>query len=442
MAAEMSPKEMPADDARASPLLPAEHPLRRSLADEVHARPYEPLRGPVHASHLAFATGEGADAAELAHLGALCRRYGVEAPPAGVNHFAADFDGLRLRWERHTEFSTYTFYRDGGFGDPFAETAIDLVPADWLAALGGPLLAAVHVALDAARRPADEMAAIFAGHSVIGSGAAGGAAEVFTDFHIQDDGWSRLLIFDVSLTPGQAGRLVQRLLEIETYRVMALLGLPVARALAPALTEMGNGLAEIIAAIAGPAGETEDRALLARLTDLAARAEHRAAEDSYRFSAAKAYYALVLKRIEELREQRIPGMQTIGEFMERRLAPAMKTVESTVERHDTLSRRIARAGDLLRTRVDIALEEKNRDLLRSMDRRAALQLRLQETVEGLSVVAISYYLLGLLGYTARGLSAAGLHFDTDLAELIGLPIVLALVAVGVRRLRRAIGKKE
>ncbi len=433
---------MSPSDLTVPPYRLAEHPLRRTLADEVHARPYEPLRPPVRASHLAVATGEGPHAIERAHLQRLCARLGVVPPTSDGNHFACDFGAFRLRWERHTEFSTYTFYRSGGFDDPFAATAIDLAPADWLAELPGTVLVAVHAACDAVRRSADDMAVIFGGHPVVGSAVVGAAGQAFTDFHIHQDGFSRLLIYDLGLTPGQAGRLLQRLLEIETYRVMALLAFPVARELAPALTEMGTALAAIMAAIAGPAGETEDRALLGRLTDLAAQAEHRAVAHGYRFSAAKAYYDLVQKRIEELREQRLPGMQTIGEFMDRRLGPAMNTVQSTAERHRTLAARIARGGDLLRTRVDIALEEKNRDLLKSMNRRAELQLRLQETVEGLSVVAISYYLLGLVGYAAKGLKAFGLPVDSDLAGLIGLPVVLGLVALGVRRLRRAIGKRS
>ncbi len=432
---------MPPNDTLDEAFRLVEHPLRRVLADEVHARPYEALRAPVRASHLALATGEGAYGTDRAHVEALCSRSGIAPPPAGAIHFSADFGDFRLRWERHTEFSTYTFYRGGPFDEPFAATACELAPTDWLAALPGKVLVAVHTAVDTARRSADEMAAIFAGHAVIGSRVVSGAAEAFTDFRIHADGFSRILVYDQGLTVNQTGRLIQRLLEIETYRIMALRAFPLARELGPQLTRMDKDLAEIVAAMAGPAGDAEDRALLGRLTDLAAQAEHRAAEHSYRFSAAKAYYALVAKRIEELREERIAGMQMIGEFMDRRLGPAMKTVESTVDRHAILLRRVSRAGALLRTRVDIALGEKNGDLLKSMNRRAELQLRLQETVEGLSVVAISYYLLGLIGHVATGLKAAGLRIDSDLADLIGLPVVLGMVALGVRRLRRAVGHK-
>ncbi len=419
----------------------AEHPLRRQLAGEVHARPFELLRPPVRASHLAV-TGQGlSHGEEWAHLNALCARFNIAPPPADAIYFAATFGAFRLRWERHAEFSTYTFFRFDAFDDPFAQTAVALAPRDWLADIPGKVMVANHLALDDRRRSASEMATIFAGHGIIGCAVVGGSSEVFTDFHIHDDGFGRFLVYDLGLTHGQAGRLTQRLFEIETYRTMALLSLPSARQLGPDLTAMNDELAQITANLASEGGPAGDRDLLARLTSIAAKAEHLSSAHSYRFSASKAYYVLVQKRVEELREQRIPGMQTIAEFMERRLGPAMSTCEATTLRHASLSQRIARTSDLLRTRVDIGLEEQNRDLLKSMNRRAELQLRLQETVEGLSVVAISYYTLSLIGHVTAGLHSLGLPVDPEKAELISFPVVVGMVALGIRRLRKAVTSK-
>lgn len=417
-----------------------EHPLRRTLAGEVHARPFELLPPPVRASHLALATGERAAELERSHVAALCQRFGVEGPAAGSSQFTAELGAFRLRWERHTEFSTYTVYRFDGFDQPFDATALSLCPADWLAGLPGELLVAVHLALDGQRRDADALSAIFAGHPISGSTVVAGRAEVFTDFHLHDDGCGRILVYDQGLTHGQAGRLTQRLLEIETYRVMALLAFPLARKLGPELTRMTDELSVIMSGLAGPEGDEADRELLGWLSALAARAEHLGASHNYRFTAARAYGALVQRRIEELREQPIVGMQTLGGFLNRRFLPALQTCESAARRHADLTKHISRAGSLLRTRVDIALEEKNRDLLKSMNKRAELQFRLQETVEGLSVVAISYYCLGIVGYAAKGLKAAGLHIDSDLTVLFGLPVVAGLVIIGVRRLKKAVGK--
>ncbi|MBF0560597.1 MAG: DUF3422 domain-containing protein [Alphaproteobacteria bacterium] len=422
-----------------------EHSLRRGLAAEVHARPHEELPTPVRVSHLALAhdAGENAFAAERDSLLALCDQFKIEPPPSSANFFAANFGRFRLRWERHTEFSTYTLFRFDPFESPFAEPAIGLVPAAWLANVPGQVLTAVHMAVERRWLGGDAHASRFdceahltPGGPLVGCGVSGGAGNAWTDFQIHGDGFGRVLLHNFSLTPGQTGRLVQRFLEIDTYRMMALLALPLARETAPALTRIETGVAEVIAELART-GDRDDRARLGRLSELAAEAEHLANATGYRFAAARAYYDIIYRRIDALREVRLPGVQTVAEFMERRLSPAMLTCTSTAERQEALSRRIARAGDLLRTRVDIEMEENNRDLLRSMDQRARIQLRLQETVEGLSVVAISYYALSLLGYAFKGAKAAALLPVTpEVAMAVALPVVVGIVMIGLRRLRR------
>lgn len=418
-----------------------EHSLRRFLFGEVHARPYEVLAPPVRASHLAIAHCEGCDAeTERAHLAELLASHGAEPPGEGATHFSRDLGALRLRYERHTEFSTYTFLRFDPYTHPFQDSALDLAARDWVARLPGEVIAAIHVGVEHGSRYPEAMAALFDGNPLVGSRVVGGAGEIWTDFRLHADGFGRLLVRDIGLSQGQIGRLVQRLLEIETYRLMALLALPLARHSNTEVARIDGDIATIITTLADPAIRQNDRELLERLTGLAAEAERLDAATSFRLSAARAYYAIVRQRIADLREERIPGTQTVAEFMERRLAPAMKTCETAGERQAMLSARISRTGDLLRTRVDIALEEKNAELLRSMNRRAELQLRLQQTVEGLSVVAISYYLLSLVGDVAKGVKAAGLGIDPDLAGLVALPVILAAVVFGVRRLRRAIGR--
>lgn len=413
-----------------------EHAQRRILAGEVHARPYEVLIAPVRASQLALVHAK--PEAERAHLAALLASHGAEPPGEGATYFIRDLGGFRLRWERHSEFSTYTVLRFDPFENPFISTAMDLIPAHWLEALPGEVMTAVHVAVG--KDLPEDLGPLFDGNSLIGSKVLWGVGEAWTDFRLHADGFGRFILRDLGLSRGQTGRLVQRLLEIETYRMMALLAFPLARHAAHEIGRIDKELAGIVTQLADPTVQQNDRDLLEHLTRLAAEAEHLDAATSFRLSAAKAYYAIVCQRIAELREDRIPGLQTFAEFIDRRLGPAMKTCESVSDRHQLLSTRVSRAGDLLRTRVDIALEEKNRDVLNSMNRRAELQLRLQETVEGLSVVAISYYLLGLIGYLAKGLKSLGLPVDYDLAGLIGLPVVAGAVWLGVRRLRKAIVK--
>jgi uncharacterized membrane-anchored protein len=420
-----------------------EHPLRMSLVNETHARPFLALVAPIRASHLAMVSGESGAAADRAHLVALCERYGVGHPPEGANHFVAVFDGFTLKWERHTEFCTWTFLKSGGFVEPFAEPAIAAAPPEWVAAIPGERLVATHVAtLERTQSaPAPDLLAKWLHVDFLaGSAVAGGAASVWTDFRIHADGFGRLVLHDKALGERQAGRLVQRLLEIETYRTMALLALPVARATGPKIGHADRELLVVMDAMAGAGSIAEQRALLDRLTSVSAEIERATGAADYRFGAARAYGDLVDKRIAELREQRIEGLQTYREFMDRRFVPALRTCEATAERLAQMSRRLTRAGALLRTRVDIAVEAQNQDLLASMDRRAHLQLRLQETVEGLSVAAITYYLVGLCGYLFKALDAAGVHLDKDIATGVAIPIVACLVWYGLRRFRKSLTK--
>jgi uncharacterized membrane-anchored protein len=421
-----------------------EHPSRRALAGEVHARPYELLQTPLRVSHLAVLHEPGWDESdhrgdgERDHLNRLLLQHGAEPPGDGAIQVSRTLGALRLRYERHTEFSTYTVYRFDAFDDPFAATALELLPGDWLRSVPGEVIAAVHLAVEHDARPPDTLAALFGGNALVGNRVSDGGGEVWTDFRLHADGFSRILARNLTMTRGQVGRLVQRLLEIETYRLLALLAFPLARRATGETAALNIATADIIDSLADPVEAGNDRALLDRLTGLAAQAERLDSATAFRLSAARAYHSIVEQRIAELRGDRIPGFQTVTEFMERRLAPAMKTCETAAERQANLSQRIARTSGLLRTRVDIALEERNTALLKSMNRRARLQLRLQETVEALSVAAVSYYLVALVADAARGLQAAGLPIDSDIVALISLPIILGGVALGLHRLRRAL----
>ena len=421
-----------------------DHPLRRELNDEVHARPFATLTAPLRATHLALLTGEGGVEAERRHLAALCAACGAPAPEPEAVHLQRDFGAFSLKWERHTEFSTYTFYTGAPEGPPFAASALDQVPADWRDGLPGERLVALQVELLARGAPAPDhkaLAGIFGGEGFAGSAMTGGAAAAWMDFTIKPDGFGRLLIADRGLRPRQTGRLLQRLLELETYRMMALLALPAARAAGPRLGAAAARLLEITGRLPEIAELEDERRLLAELTRLSEEIERLAAGTGYRFAAARAYHALVQRRIAELREDRLEGLQTFGEFMERRLTPAMRTCEAVGERIDRLSRRLTRAGQLLRTRVDIELEAQNQAVLTRMDRRARLQLRLQETVEGLSVAAITYYVVGLVYYAAKALEAGGLPLDPDVAAGLAIPLVAGLVWLGVRRIRRQVTRE-
>lgn len=426
--------------------LPPSHPLRLELNDEVHARPPEALTPPCRISHLALLPAEGAPRDEAFEaMRDLARRFGAEEPEPGASHYSADFGPFRMKWERHTEFSRFMVIVPGAGEDPFAVTALDSLPGDWVAALPGTTIAAQHVALLPDDGSPFDIAQLsqryFAGNHLLGSEASAGRAVAITDFRIQQDGFSRFLLFDRGTGQRQAGRIVQRLIEIDTYRVMALLAFPLARQLSPQLAAQERELAAITDALID-CGENDEPLLLDRLTRLAAEIESGEARNRYRFSAAAAYYEIVQRRIDDLREGRIEGLQTVREFTERRLAPAMNTCLAMAQRQVLLSQRVARATQLLSTRVDLTRERQNHALLASMDRRAKLQLRLQQTVEGLSVAAITYYVVGLIAYAAKALSDARFPLREDVVTGIAVPVVAAAVYYATRRVRRRMEREE
>ena len=424
-----------------------EHPQRRVLVDEAHARPSLLLRAPLRLSHLAALNGEGGQAADHAQVAALCRAFAVAPPPSDALHFTTRLGPLLFKWERHSEFSSYIVAAHGPFGQPFKNPPTDSLPADWLKEISGEIVAAVHIAVEpesTTDRTVEETSALFDNNTVIGSAVQGGqarAARLWTDARVHADGFSRYLVKDLGMNQRQLGRLARRLLEIETYRILAMLALPLARAARPRVAALERDLTAAVRRLPEISTVEDENALLKGISTLAAEAEGVAATTAYRFSAAHAYAALVRQQVEELRESRLEWMQPVGEFLLHRLAPAMETCENVAARQESVSARIARASDLLRTRVNVAVEAQNRDLLRSMNRRARLQLRLQQTVEGLSVAAISYYLVGLVAYAAKAAHGAGVKVDPDLAAGLAIPVVLALVWFAVRRLRRTVAGK-
>jgi uncharacterized membrane-anchored protein len=421
--------------------LPENHPQRFKLHNEVHARSSVILDLPVTASHLALTLNNEEKKLDRNHLIELCERFAVTPPKQDVNHFSARYDNFQLRWQQHGEFTSYTFYVNNMQSDPFTEPALKSVPLDWMAQLPGKVIVAAHASIIPANKTTgdtESLSQFFAGNALNGSEVSGGAAKAYTDFRIHADGFSRFLILDEHLKAAQAGRLLQRLFEIEVYRVMAILAFPIARKLTPGLIKADQQLISITAAMAE--ADSNDGKLLDELTTLAAEVENNISSNHYRFGAASAYYHLVNQRIEDLREVRIQGLQTFNEFMTRRLEPAVSTCHSTAKRFTLLSERISNASQLLRTRVDISIERQNQALLKSMNEHAKMQLRLQGTVEGLSIIAITSYIVGLLGSIAQAMKSAGWDINPPVVIGVSIPIVLVIVAIGVRRIHKLIQK--
>ena len=422
------------------------HPSRRALNDEVHARPPDDLPTPSHVSYVARITQRDEDpAVEIARVNDLLKRFEQPDIEPGTRHLIAQLDDQWLRWERHTEFARYAFIRRNGDETPFALPPTADIPSDWFETLKDDVISATQVSIVPMQEDGLNLNALskeyFAGRALIGSQVAGGRATALTDFSIPDNGFMRLLIMNDAMPEPQTGRIVQRLLELDTYRLMALLALPVAHSLTPKLNASEEELVAIYESLVHttPDDETE---LLNRLTLLATQNQQRNAGSNYRFAAANAYYEIVLQRISELREVRIPGVQTFDEFTTRRLTPAINTCRTVFERQQSLVLRMARATQLLSTRIDVERQRQNQQLLSSMDRRAKSQLRLQATVEGLSVAAITYYVVGLVTILAEGGNSMGIGIRPELAAAVSIPLVAGIAFYGVRRIRRLISRED
>ena len=428
--------------------LPRQHDNRLSLANELHARPFPELQAPCRAVQIAFkkphVAAERDPEGDRAHLRDLLDRNGAAHPPPDADHWMGPLGRGVLKWERHTEFVTITMFLDGEGERPFDGAPLDLLPRDWLDAAPGVVVSAslVHVACaadieEAGRVLIDRFGEHFVRESFAAADILGQDAAAGSDFRVHADGMTRIaLVAPDGLGPRRLGRAVQRLLEIETYKSVSMLTLPVARRVSRRLAEIDRELTALAQDLA--VDGDQGRAALDQLTRLSAEIEKMSAEAAFRFGAARAYSAIVAERIEVLRESRLGGRQTMGEFMLRRYKPAMRTCEAAERRLQELSDRAARIANLLRTRVEVAMAAQNQKLLESMDSRAALQLRLQETVEGLSVVAISYYAVSLAAYAlAPAGKLIGLEKAWVAAALVP-PVVLAVWAF-LKRMKAKLG---
>ncbi|WEX78134.1 DUF3422 family protein [Sinorhizobium numidicum] len=405
-------------------------PLRAQVLGEVHSRPYALVTTPRVIFQLAFMT-EGGSIVDHAVLSELSRSRGIAPPGRDANHHAMPWGQGTLRWERHTEFSTY--FWDGPAPENFGGE-VPIHPFGDGFSPPGPLISGIRLEIRPDTAETSEAIKAFDPTSLCCSETKNGQAVLLTDFRQNGDGLTQILIIDRGMTEAGTGALVQRLLDIETYRTLAMLGLPLAQSLSPEIRRTEDGLTAVTQRMKENVREEADE-MLAEITRLAADLEAGAALSLYRFGASRAYYGIVQERIRTLSETAVPGYETIGTFLERRLAPAMRTCQSVEERQENLSRKLARATTLLRSWIDVELERQNGALLNSMDRRAKLQLRLQQTVEGLSVAAISYYVVGLFGYLAKAVSH---EVPVDPGVLTGLAVPVALLGVWlvVRRIRR------
>jgi uncharacterized membrane-anchored protein len=420
------------DGARLTP-----HALRAAVLGEVHARPFTAIETPRRILHFAFDTaGEGAKL-DRAALADFCARRGLEPLKEGAKHHRVTLGGATLRWEQHSEFTTYTWELPSESSVPFHPAASSLAAPMASLPQPGPVLVALdlHLLADNKKKKI-AIEKLFDRASLAVAENSDGNALFATDFQADPSGFVRVLVLDRGLGPERAGAMVQRIIELETYRTLALLGLPEAQRLMPSINRIEARLAEVTDEMRHAGKLIDNQRLLEELTELASELEAGAAASLFRFGASRAYHEIVQLRLATIGERKVEGLPTWSSFLARRMSPAMRTCATTEARQADLSEKLARAANLLRTRVDVELERQNRDLLKSMNDRTRLQLRLQTTVEGLSVAAVSYYVVGLFSYLMKGLHDEGVPVDISLATALFVPVAVLAIWFVVRRIRR------
>jgi uncharacterized membrane-anchored protein len=413
------------------------HPQRGAVLGEVHARPFTRLTAPLGVLRFAFLNQGDSAAIDRQSLTAFCAARGLAAPEATAKHHQVSIGSILLRWEQHSEFTTFTWiWSRAESSQAFGVVSEELSALIRALPQAGQLLVAVKLEVEQTAAAVAHAEALFERSSLAMATVRSGPAVVASDFRPDEQGFVRILVCNDGLSPGRLGALVQRVLEIETYRTLALLGLPAALELAPSVDHLGRRLVEVLQEMQGAEDLKLNNHLLTELTALAASLERGAAGSLFRFGASRAYYDIVQSRLAVIEGGEIAGYPTWSSFLARRMAPAMRTCTTMEDRQANLSIKLARAADLLRTRVDVELEQQNRDLLRSMDERTKLQLRLQSTVEGLSVAAIGYYVVSLFGYLAKGAHDGGVHVEPSLATALFVPVAVGLVWIITHRIRQ------
>jgi uncharacterized membrane-anchored protein len=420
-----------------------DHPLRHATASELHARPFPHISAPARAAFFAYTSAQNdsgrREAADREHFLRLLDHYGVAHPADTESHFFGQLGEVWIKWECHTEFVTYTAFVDDVSDRAFDGSEFSIFPAEWQADLPGTTLSSTSIRVEEDQDTQSikkKLEDWFVSESLAASRVLDSAAVIAGDYRMDDNGNMRFAVFvPASTGRRRVGRIVQRLNEIEVYKTMSMLGLMRARALSVELNSVDTNLSALVADLADDKVPAEDN--LNGLLKLSADLEGHSAAVAYRFSASKAYAAIVAQRIEVLRETQFEGRQTFREFMMRRFDPAMRTVQALDSRLQDLISRAIRTGDLLRTRVDVERQTQNQELLSSMNRRADAQLRLQRTVEGLSVVAISYYATGLSLYVLAPFSGLiGLSKGVLTAAVV--PLVVGAVYLALRQIRKRI----
>ncbi|MNM60527.1 hypothetical protein D3C81_718070 [compost metagenome] len=401
------------------------HAQRKALHNELHARPSLYFDEPAHVYHLAFL-------GTAAQCNALLQRCTPDTFAPEATQGITQFHGHPFKWERHAEFFTLTLVVPADSSELNWRSLPELL-AQAIEPFQDLIINAVQVVvrdengLDLSR---------YGFKDPCGSCVGGGDAVVWSDFRLTEDGTNRFLFINRRLNAYRQGRMIRRLLEIETYRMMASLSLDTAKALSGQLDAYDRSLVSLSERnVASDGGNA--KALLEDIAQLSRQVVGSTVKSRHRFSATQAYAQLVFERMGELRESHVGDCQRLGIFIERRFKPTVRYCAATEQRLEQLAEGVANLGDLLQARVQVEMEEQNAEILRSLNARAESQIKIQRAVEGLSIIAITYYLLSLFKLFYAGLHTLGAPISARDALLAMAPVAILILLVILLRIRKA-----
>lgn len=413
------------------------HPLRSRVLDELHARPFEPIRAPAVILRYVFWREAEIDAFQV--IKTWCQTRGFDVPKEHDRRYNWKDGSASLTYETHTEFVSISWMGDPEHvpeSDPFSVFG---TPGPIL----GNLINAVRINVRSFGQPGDKKDQKAEGvldlydfdpGSLCMSKASNEQAIIATDFRQNEFGLTQFAVIDLGMRAINCGALVRRIAEIETYRAVALLGLPEAQRISPELTKLEKKFSDTFSQLQSAHSSNDNQALLDNIYQIAMDLETMMMASQYRFDASRAYVGIVEDRLNSLDESEHLGYTPVKTFLLKRVTPAIQTCGAIERRQNALAEKITRASDLLRTQLDLDLQAQNQSLLKALNERSEQQYRLQQTVEGLSVVAISYYAVSLLYYLYRGIPG-GLGIDTNVLVTLSIPAVVLGVWYAIRRIR-------
>jgi uncharacterized membrane-anchored protein len=430
-----------ASNTRTSAAVPALRNERIELTNEWHARPNISLPAPFRCTHLVALRNDKSPDQCRQEMADFCSEHGQSQPAAGSRYHLVEVGSCLIKWESHTEATSHTVLVPGNGKPPFSESAIDFLDQEKRQNLIDGMFVGVQVEVlnDTGEEDPQgyELARSLLGASAIyGGWMAGRSAAVWSSFRLDSRGFVRVVIVDLGINEERLARLLQRLLDMETYRMLAMKALPSARKVMGALQELEPQLDAVMRSLATHNDEEAQEQALRQMTGIAARVEQLASSHASRFAGDRAYASIVERRADEVTEEALANHQRYTSFLLRALQPAMRTCDAAERRTHEVAERVSRAANLLRTMVDMEQTRQSHGILASMAERAKLQLRLQQAVEGFSIFAISYYAVGMIKYMLDAAGVAGLGVSSTLLTGISAPLVFALVWFSVRAVRR------